>query len=191
MEITAEIVRELLDYDPDTGIFTWRVRGREWFSCEKSWRLWNSRYSGKRAGSVSSGKTGYKRRYIDIFSIPRLEHILAWMWMTDSPVPDRIDHDNRDATDNRWANIRESDPSRNSRNLSMMSNNKSGVTGVIWHKRAKKWMASAKLKGKSIYLGLFEEIDEAAMAVLEFRADNGFHKGHGLELAHYHAAPNT
>jgi hypothetical protein len=191
MEITAEIVRELFDYAPDTGVLSWRERELKWFSSQHACSAWNSRFAGKRAGGLVVGESGYRRRSVAVFNKKHLEHRIIWMWMTGEEPPANIDHDNRDATDNRWVNIASSTPLANQHNLSRNINNRSGVTGVHWHKGAGKWAAGVTLNRKAIHLGLFEEIDEAAMAVLEFRAENGFHKGHGLELAHYHAAPNA
>ena len=46
MELTTEIVRELLDYDQETGIFVWKVRERKWFNREQDFKRWNARFAG-------------------------------------------------------------------------------------------------------------------------------------------------
>jgi len=115
-----------------------------------------------------------------------MEHHLAWLWMTDDPLPEEIDHDNRDGTDNRWANLMSSTRPKNGRNQSMQRNNTSGVTGVHWNKGMGKWQGYCHIAGKRRHVGSFDEIDEAAMAVMELRADHGFNPKHGLEVAHYY-----
>lgn len=178
MTITREGLKERLDYDPVTGVFTWREKPDN--------KSWNTRYAGKRAGHVETNvKSGYKCRRLHIEGSNYLEHRLAFLYMT-GRMPKCIDHDNRNGTDNRWCNLYETTTRRNSHNLSKPKNNTSGVTGVSWNKKCKKWAAYGEVGGKRTYLGWFTEIDEAAMAVLEFRSENGFHREHGIELAHYH-----
>lgn len=181
MDITPEIVRELLHYDSGTGIITWKPRCEKWFRYERDCRGWNTRYSGKRAGSLRANGDGYQLRQIALIGRHFLEHHVIWMYMTDDPLPEEIDHKNHDGTDNRWCNIRASNHTNNQHNMSMYHNNTSGVTGVHWHRKANKWQAKCYLNGKCHYLGLFTELDEAAMEVMEFRMENGFDPKHGME----------
>lgn len=183
IEITSEIVRELLHYDPDAGVFTWRKRGRKWFRTDHSFTVWNTRFAGVRAGNTGPSNGTYLSRKIGLFGRLRCEHRLAWMWMTDDPLPPQIDHINRNPTDNRWCNLRASSYEHNSRNRSMYSNNASGVTGVKWHKPSKKWLACVDHKGKRHNLGSFTSIDEASVAVKDFRASLGFDPTHGAASA--------
>lgn len=187
MDITPEIVRELLHYDPDTGIFTWRERGEHWFKDRRGWKSWNTRCAGKRAGCVQTNQYGYKRRRIDLLGHEYKEHQLAWIWMKDDPLPPQIDHKNRDATDNRWSNLRASNHVENALNQSMRRDNTSGATGVYFIKRLNKWRARCEVSGRRHNLGLFEDHGEAVREVKKFRADHGFDNGHGKELAPYHA----
>lgn len=186
--IDRDALRELLHYEPDTGVLTWKPRGRGMFPSDRSWKMWNTRYAGKRAGSVKVNASGYVCRRIKVAGRDLYEHRVAFMLNSDRPMPDEIDHKNRDATDNRWENLQESSRSENSRNVSMRADNTSGVTGVHWRQSEAKWSACCMLKGARHYLGLFSGLDEAAMEVLEFRAEHGFSPSHGLEVAKYHTA---
>lgn len=174
--ISREEILKRLSYDPDSGIFRWE-RGKT-----------GGNKHGKRAGSVKTCKGGYQYRHIMIMGKYYSEHRLAWIIMSDEETPEVIDHKNRDATDNRWENIRRSIRSRNSMNRSMQKNNISGVTGVSWDKGSKRWRAAVEIGGVKNILGYFEreDLDIAAMEVMEFRAENGFDPGHGLEFARYH-----
>jgi hypothetical protein len=186
MTITAEIVRELLHYDPAAGVLTWRERDRQWFKSDHSCIAWNRKLAGKRAGCVwTNPVTGFKRRHVAIFRKQRLEHVIAWMWMADDPIPPQLDHENRDGTDNRWSNIRASTNAENCLNRSMRRTNLSGVTGVDWHGKLGKWRARCTISGKTHHIGVFAEMADAEQAVVSFRAKHGFDPGHGAELAHY------
>ncbi len=192
MDVTPEMVRKFLHYNRNTGVFTWKKRGIEWFKSEHSWRKWNTKYAGQRAGSPfrTSGSTSLYR-CIKIFGRNFLEHRLAWLHVVGDPIPKQIDHRNRIGTDNRWSNLRPSDNATNSKNASMHSNNTSGHVGVCWNKQRGKWQANGKKEGKTIYLGLFDDIEDAAYAAREFRSTLGYDPGHGRELAHYHQADSA
>lgn len=187
-EITQELARELLDYDPDTGVLTWRQRPREMFSRHQDWATWNKRFSGARAGWVTTdARWGYQARSIGILGRKMLEHRVVWVWMTGDVPPEQIDHENRDATDNRWSNLRASNSIANGHNQSKRKSNKSGYTGVSWEARSGKWRAQCRNGGNSKHLGYFEDPCLAYLAVLEFREKNGFNVSHGRDVAKYHS----
>tara|TARA_R110000751_G_scaffold207745_1_gene311540 strand:+ start:198 stop:683 length:486 start_codon:yes stop_codon:yes gene_type:complete len=75
-----------------------------------------------------------------------------------------VDHINRDPLDNRRENLRIVSRQENQMNLSMKKTNKSGITGVSWHKDANKWRADIAYKYKHIYLGYFDTLEEARKA---------------------------
>jgi len=188
MKLTHDNIREILDYDPITGVLTWKERGLHWFENyrypEALQQNWNTRFKGKRAGSVNKGPSGYLRRQISIMGGVYKEHRIIWLWMT-GKFPENVDHIDQDATNNKWSNLRETSREENQKNMSLNRNNTSGFCGVS-KSRNGKWVARVVHKRKNYYLGTFDEIDEAAMEVLEFRADHGFHRDHGRDLAHYH-----
>lgn len=154
--ITTENVRQLFDYDPETGVLSWRATGR-------------------RAGSRSD--RGY--RDIKIGRRKWREHRVIWLWMTGRWPEDQIDHENRVRDDNRWANLRVVDQTTNQRNRSLQKNNTSGVPGVSYHKRDRCWRARIKANGEYVHLGSFQTFEDAVAArrAAEFVYD--FHPSYG------------
>lgn len=145
--MTQERLHQLLNYDPKTGIFTWKIRkGRM--------------RAGTRAGYIKSN--GYEAIMLDwkmYFS-----HRLAWLFVHGS-MPDYIDHINTIPLDNRIENLRPCSPLENCSNQKIRPNNTSGVKGVSWSKAAKKWVGEVGKKGHKSYIGLFNSIEEAEQAV--------------------------
>lgn len=84
---------------------------------------------------------------------------------------DIIDHINGDTADNRRSNLRVVSQSENSQNRNKLnSNNSSGVTGVYWSKRERRWMVYVRPQGVSIYIGRFNTKDAAVKANEKARA---------------------
>ena len=156
-DLTAEEVREALHYDPDTGIFTWRVR--------PGWK-WNKRLGGKRAGYANKG-IGHRKSYRMIWfqNSPRKEHRLAWLYMTGQWPTDQIDHVNGDGLDNRWENLREATRAQNAANAKMYSTNSVGLKGVSPHKCG--FQARIGVNGRVRALGVFPTAEEAHARYVE------------------------
>jgi hypothetical protein len=76
----------------------------------------------------------------------------------------KADHRNWDTLDNRRQNLRPCSHAQNGYNIPKKKNNKSGYVGVYWHKAASKWCATIRGKRGHIYLGLFTDPKEAALA---------------------------
>lgn len=72
------------------------------------------------------------------------------------------DHIDRNGLNNQQNNLREATCSQNNTNQRLRSDNKSGYRGVYWHIQRKKWGAYIYVNKKSIYLGLFNDIKDAA-----------------------------
>lgn len=90
-----------------------------------------------------------------------------------------VDHINGNSLDNRRSNLRLATYHQNNCNSKRPRNNKSGVKGVSWVERDKRWRASIGVKGKSVYLGYFVNIEDAALAYE--RAAKRYH-GHFARL---------
>lgn len=180
MQLTQEIVRELLDYDPDTGILTWKERDVKWFSASgKNTALgnsvrWNSRYSGIQIKTMDS--KGYL--YVRVFKKHYLAHRIVWLW-ENGCIPNQIDHINGNKTDNRYINLRNIDNQENSKNRAIGINNKSGVIGIGFHKVSNKWRAEIMNNKKYVYLGLFETKEEAINARKIAESSFNYHENHG------------
>lgn len=136
-------VRALLDYDPATGIFTWKRTGR-------------------RAGGPAGENNSYWLIGIDY--VRYYAHRLAWLWMTGKAPEQEVDHRDRDALNNRWSNLREATSSQNKHNRGVTRRSRSGVKGVHWNERDQKWEASLMVDYKRTRLGNFDSIAEAAAA---------------------------
>jgi len=161
-DLTADFVRSILDYDPDTGIFTWKYR-EEWTPSRKR------RFTGQVAGCITNG---YVR--IKIGRKTYLGHRLAWVHYHGRWPKEEIDHKNLNRSDNRIANLRESTISENARNKTLGKNNKSGYKGVSYVVSRKSWLAAIRVDKKTISLGWFKSAEEAAAAYCE--ACKKYHK---------------
>lgn len=169
MALTQARLKEVLHYDPETGISTWlpRLIREESARTDKSW---NGRYAGKRAGSVSKF-LGYRVMAIDDENY--YEHRLAWFYMTGEWPDPQCDHENLDRADNRWANLREATISQQRMNRAASTKNTSGFKGVSYFKRDGNWKAQIQINGKNKHLGLFDT-PEAAHAAYCAEADRLF-----------------
>jgi hypothetical protein len=75
-----------------------------------------------------------------------------------------VDHIDRNRSNNQKSNLRICTVSQNHANAIIQKRNKSGFKGVIWRKRAKKWEAQIGVNKKKVYLGIFSDINKAAIA---------------------------
>ena len=89
-----------------------------------------------------------------------------------------IHHLNLDHSDNRIENLRATDNPGNSKNKTMRKINKSGATGVSFHKAAGKWRAFIKVNYKQVHLGLYDDFDVAVAARKAAESKYGFHENH-------------
>lgn len=157
--LSLKRLRQVLDYDPETGILSWRVRLSP--RCK----------IGKPAGVV---KLGYRKISIDGRNYPASH--LAWFHFY-GVVPDGIvDHKNLDKDDNRIANLREATDSQNAFNRPRNSLNTTGFKGVAVNNQKytrAKYRSSIRVDNKRIFLGLFHTPEEAYEAYC--RAASKYH----------------
>lgn len=135
--LTQSHLKKLLKYNPETGLFTWRV--------------YRSQLAKKRQIAGSINKDGYRRITIDGQS--HTASRLAWLYMEGYLPEHDIDHINRDRDDNRWKNLRHVSRSCNLKNKKVSICNKSGVTGVCKNPVTGKWRAALMVNGVRLSLG--------------------------------------
>ncbi len=90
--------------------------------------------------------------------------VLMHRVIMDAPKGMDVDHINGNALDNRRSNLRVCTHAQNRANSKRSENNTSGYKGVSWDKKSSIWYTSAKYKGKTINLGRFVNIIDAAKA---------------------------
>lgn len=95
-------------------------------------------------------------------------HRLIFM-MHHGYLPSFVDHIDGDKLNNRIDNLRPATKAQNNYNMKTKASNTSGVKGVVWNKTAQKWQAQLKIDGKNKYLGVFDEIEQAKLAVMSAR----------------------
>lgn len=151
-DFTRAEAREFLEYDPETGDFTWKVERNS---------HGGKIYPGRKAGGKNNG-------YIQIKLFGRIyrAHHLAWLFVTGEwpPVGKDMDHANRDRADNRWANLRLASRSENNINRALSAQNISGCSGVTWNDEIGKWHARITKAGRIHLLGHFEDVNAAIAA---------------------------
>jgi len=159
-KLTQERLKELLHYEPKTGVFYRKKSSR-------------SALVGDIAG------TRNPKDYIRITLDRKFytAHRLAFLYMEGYFPENDIDHIDRNPSNNKWENLREVSRSCNARNCKPRSNNTSGVTGVNYYNKRrpnKPWMARIKVSNKRIILGYFATKEEAVKARWEAEVEYSY-----------------
>lgn len=180
--ITPDLCRQLLRYEPETGRLFWRERPRELCESDRIHRSWNTKWAGRQAFlSLRANPANDYACYIGaILNVKCKAHRVAWA-IFHGEWPDEIDHINGDPLDNRIVNLRSVSHRENAANRRTPTNNKSGHMGVQWAERHGKWLAVIKVPGKTgnRHIGLFDNVEDAAQARREAQQALGYHANHG------------
>lgn len=176
-----KLLRKLLEYEPETGLLFWKARGEN--------SQWDGRFAGKEAFTTTL-KSGY--RFGRIYYAGFYAHRVAWAIYYDAWPVFQIDHLNGIRSDNRIENLRSATQSENSKNSAIPSHNTSGVVGVSWDKKAKKWASHIgvytpdyitrsghKRNSRKLHLGYFDTLEDAKRVRKRAEQEHGFQEGHG------------
>jgi len=147
--LTQTKLKESLKYDPDTGLLRRKKRR-------------GKLKIGEPAGTVRTD------RYvlIHIEGEKYYAHRLAWLYVYGYLPENEIDHINRNAADNRLCNLREVSRQCNAKNYGNRKDNTSGIKGVSWNKKERRWTPCIELDGKQHHLGSYKDFDNAVCARL-------------------------
>lgn len=141
---SQERLKELLDYNPDTGIFTRKIKLPQ----AKGYEI------GDAAGN--STLNGYLQAMID--GKMRLLSKLAWLYVHGEYPAFPVYHKNKNPADNRIDNL-----------TSLHPHNRTGYRGVYLDKKTNKWEARAFIAGKNQYVGVFETPEIAADMIRKYK----------------------
>jgi hypothetical protein len=177
---SQEALRALLEYDDATGRLTWRSRPTSMFeggryAAERMAAMWNKKHAGREA-FTSRDAAGYRNGCV--LSIHTRAHRVIWKLKTGDDPPS-IDHIDGQRDNNRWSNLRGVSFASNMRNQKLRATNKSGVTGVRFDLRRKKWRAEIMFCGRTYSLGEYKNYEEAVCARSAGEHRFGFHPNHG------------
>ena len=152
LNLTKDQLDEILNYDRVTGVFTWK------------------RDMGQRGLRDSVAGSYLNNGYVRIKIHGRLyqAHRLAWVVLYEEQPPNEIDHINGVKTDNRPENLRAASRGGNCQNTRIRKDNSSGLKGVSWNSRAKKWRARCNFENRQYNLGNFHSKEDAHAAYLKF-----------------------
>jgi hypothetical protein len=145
---SIERLRELLSYDPVSGVISWRVPG-----------------PGRRRGNAGHQVPG-GYLHIGIDRKVHYGHRIAWALHYGAWPDALIDHIDGNPANNCIENLRTATRAQNNRNKKIGSLNTSGIKGVRWDAPTKKWRAQIKVDYKTIWLGNFDTKEDAARAYL-------------------------
>ncbi|QIG73007.1 HNH endonuclease protein [Rhizobium phage RHph_N3_19] len=174
MELTYELLHELLQYDEENGLLYWRYRDIKWFKDEHFQKIWNNRFAGKEAGSIMP--SGYKN--LRILGRTKIYHRIIW-WMHYGYEPSTpLDHINGQKQHNKIENLREVTPEENQKNHPTRKRSSNLPMGIRKTKFGK-FNARITSKGEEIHLGNFDNLEDAENARAEAMVKFGFHENHG------------
>lgn len=150
--MTQDQLKQILNYNPITGVFAWLVR------------VGNAR-AGTVAGTNASG-------YIQIRYAGKgyLAHRLAVLYMLGYMPEHEVDHKDNCKSNNCWNNLRLATSGQNHQNSKRTKSNKTGAVGVSFDKKTNKFYASIKKGYKSYNLGYHDTLELAALAYAEAKA---------------------
>lgn len=145
-KFTLNFLRSILDYNPETGVFVWKINRPP------------KGFAGEVAGRLSHGY-----RQIGISQHIYMAHRLAWFYVYGTWPQGDLDHINGVTLDNRIANLRLATTVENGRNRGPQINNTSGFKGVTYNKNRRCWLVQLRaMPRRSRTVAAFHDVTDAA-----------------------------
>lgn len=168
-QIGAALLREMLTYHPETGVFTWNM----------------DRKFGNKINAYAGAVAGHKRAgyvWIRINGRTYYAHRLAYLYMHgETPDGLEVDHADGNTLNNAWPNMSWQKPGTHTqKDRRPRRNNTSGILGVSWSKASNAWRAQLTVNGKNRCIGNYADIGEAEAAYL--KAKREAHQCNKLDL---------
>jgi hypothetical protein len=135
--LTADTVRAVLDYDPLTGVLTWKRSS-----------LRHDRWNSRNAGKIAGWTTRKGRRHIAIGNVKYVAARVIWLIMTGAWPEHEVDHKDQDSGNDAWENLRHATRNQNASNI--------GARpclygkGITYNRRDGNWRARVRVDGKEV-----------------------------------------
>ena len=164
--ITFKTAMEFFRYEPSSGKLFWKKASR------------NKVKVGAEVGSIKKD-TGYRgfQLHGENLYVHRVIMLIITGGYDEKLQVDHIDHDR---LNNRPENLRLVSQHENLKNVSKKALNTSGIVGVSYITRDRRWVAKIYIDKKNTNLGYFKTLEEAAAVRKEAEIKYGYHSNHGL-----------
>lgn len=161
--LTQGELRRRLEYDLNTGYFTWRVGTR----------------TGTVAGTIRRVKYGARRVVIGVKGADYMAHRLAFLYVTGSFPTGEIDHIDGDSLNNKWRNLRDVTRRINGRNCKQKANvSKSGEACVYWRPDRGYYQVRVRTTLKRVVVSRLATLEEAIEVRNNLWRSNDYHVNH-------------
>jgi len=166
----ADEARRLFFYHAETGLILRRV-------------FWRGSNVGEEPGTQRTDADGMTYRILALLGDRFMAHRVAWLLHYGVWPSLQIDHRDGNGLNNRIENLREVTNQQNAMNMKLNRTSTTGISGIRWHKLAKKWNVRITVQQQEIYLGLFESFEDAVRVRKEAESKYGFTERHGTKEA--------
>jgi len=181
-KVRIEYLRECFNYDPIEGKLYWNDdRPLTHFKTKAAYVGWKKVCSGKEAGCIAKIRT-LTYRIVKVCGLRTTCSKVMYALYYGHYV-EMVDHIDGNPLNNKIENLKASSADMNAKNIGLSKRNTSGIGGVSWDKTMCMWKASGSksLEGRrrTIHLGYYDTIFEAACVRLSWQNTNGYSLRHG------------
>lgn len=182
-DLSIEYLEQCFTANFEEGYLIWNVRPISHFKNERVWKIWNTKFSGTKAGNIYTRKSGYQSYQVGIQDISYLVHrIMFALYYKQWPEFD-IGHRNGNSLDNRIENLEDIPHADNMKFTKLKKQNKSGVNGIYWSNTRNRWvMNTIRSSGIKPYLTQSLDFFEIVCARKSYEIACGMHENHGKKV---------